>query len=147
MEENVIQSAPAAEPALHVTNAGRYHVKGIATWLKIMAVLGTISMLFIIYLTIKLFQITPAAGIPYLIVVALYIYPLVKAFTASSQLKTAQAVNDSAALEKGLSDMRSLLTYLGVLAIIGMVFTVLGIIIIIASGEEFMDILIEGMTR
>jgi len=110
-------------------------------------VLGTISMLFIIYLTIKLFQITPAAGIPYLIVVALYIYPLVKAFTASSQLKTAQAVNDSAALEKGLSDMRSLLTYLGVLAIIGMVFMVLSFIIIIASGEKFMDILIEGMTR
>ena len=144
MEENVIQPS-GTTPGLHVSGAGLYHVKGIATWMKVMAVLCTIMMVFIIYLAIKLIQLTPVAGIPYLIVAAIYAYPLVKAYTVSSHFKRALNSDDSAEFESGLSDMRSMLVYIGVLAIIGMVFTVLGVITIIASGADFFDIIASGM--
>ena len=131
MEEG-FNTGPQQKKELKISEVGMYHLTGIAKWVKIMAVIGTIFLALLVILAIYMLQ----AGIPqltgaaigYLIVGAIYIYPIVKSYSISSRFRAAVEAKSDADLESGLSDMRSLCTFLGVLAIIGCVLVLLAVI-------------------
>ena len=132
MEES-FNTVPQQKSELKIGEVGQYHLQGIAKWVKIMAILGTIMMAFIIIAAIYLLQSgypqLMVPGVTYLIVSAIYIYPIVKSFSISSRFRAAVGSKSDADLETGLSDMRSLCTFLGVLSIIGFVILVLSFVL------------------
>jgi hypothetical protein len=138
MEEG-FNTVPQQKKELKIGDVGQYHLSGIAKWVKIMAIIGTIIMAFIVIVAIYLIQSglrgMAGVGVVYLIVAAIYIYPIVKAFSISSRFRAAVQSMSDADLESGLSDMRSLCTFLGVLSIIGLVIFVLSIILSITAAK------------
>ena len=57
-------------------------------------------------------------GLLYLVMVALYVYPLIKGFQFANGVKAACLQNDQYQMARGFAGMNSLLRYLGVLTII-----------------------------
>lgn len=121
---------------LEVTQLCEYHLKSSAKWIKIIAILSTIMMVLMIvagfWMISKGYPLT-ATGIAYLVVSLIYVYPLIKAFGVSKHVNNAIYATDSQELETGMNDLRGLLTYAGVLAIIGFVFFVIGVIGVIVA--------------
>ena len=129
MEENMnIQQ----QKELRVSGVGEYMLKGIAKWLKIIGTIATIMMLLLVVLAIYLIQLgysqTTGAGIIYLIVAAIYLYPIIKTFGVSKNFNLAVNATDDRALENGFSDLKGLVTFLGVLSIIGFILLVVAVI-------------------
>ena len=140
MEENVIQNE---QKALKVSGVGEYMMKGIAKWMNIIAIIATIMMLLLVVAAIYLIQIgygpTTGAGIVYLIVAAIYIYPIIKTFAVSKNFNLAVDTNDDSALESGFENLKGLVTFLGVLMIIGFILLIISIIVSITAYNNASD--------
>ena len=105
-----------------------------AKWAKFLCVLGCIGLLIMVIVSIimlvlgsaitKVFPGTPfgaAMGVLYLIIAAIYIYPLIKGFQFANGTKAACLSNDENKLVRGFAGLKSFLQYWGVLAIICLV--------------------------
>lgn len=120
---------PPQQQSLMVSGAGEYHLKGISTWTKVLAVINSIMLLLIVILGVRMMAILPAAGLIYIVVALLILlFPILKLFGASSKLKAAVAFTDNDELENGLSNLRLLFTFYGVLSILGIIFMAIGVI-------------------
>lgn len=138
-QQSYAQQAYGQQKPLLLDEAGKYHLLGAAKWIKTLAVIATIMcvLLFIISILLMTNKYVPAvAGIAYLVPILFYIYPIVKSFSMSKNAKMAVQMDSSQNLAESLSDLRSTVTYLGVLAIIGIVFLVIGLIFGIAAIGE-----------
>ena len=138
-QQSYAQQAYGQQKPLLLDEAGKYHLLGAAKWIKTLAVIATIMcvLLFIISILLMTNKYVPAvAGIAYLVPILFYIYPIIKAFGMSKNAKMAVQMDSTQNLAESLSNLRSAVTYLGVLAIIGVVFLVIGLIFGIAAIGE-----------
>ena len=117
-----------------------------AKWLKFFAVLMTISLALIACLAVCFIVFTSiltpelgsiggiSLGLLYFIIIALYIYPLIKTYNLVSHIR--QGVNDYSqeGLEMATDDFASALRYVGIITIICLVLYAIGIISLIVSG-------------
>ncbi len=124
------------EQGLNIKGAGLYHIQGAAKWAKIIAIIAAIMMALVVILGIKIMSIQFGAGLLYIIIAAIYIYPILMSFSFNSHINKAVASQDDNELETGLSNLRSLFTFMGVLSIIGLIFTAIGVISVIAAGNK-----------
>ena len=138
MEEG-FNTIPQQKKELKVGEMGQYHLQGIAKWVKIMAVIAAIMMAFMVIAAIYMLQSgfpgMAANGVMYLIIAAIYLYPIANSFSISSHFRAAVESVNSDELERGLNDMRSLCTFLGVLSIIGLVLMVLLFILVFTTAN------------
>lgn len=120
---------------LRVSGVGLYHMQGAAKWINliatVMAIVLGLMALAALYVTVKLHIGT---GLGCLIILLIFfLYPLLKSFGIASHFKRALALTDSDELELGLSDLRSLFTFYGVLIIIALVLIAIFFITVIGT--------------
>jgi len=120
------------QPVLKVTSTGEYFLKEIGKWMNIIGVITSIMVAFMVLLAIYLISLgysqTTSVGLIYLIVAAIYLFPIIKTFGVSKKFKEAVATKNSEALENGFDHLKSLATFFGVLAIIGVVILIISVI-------------------
>jgi hypothetical protein len=128
MNEEFLNQGPAA---MTVTEGMKNDLLSAAKWAKFLCIVGCVAVAIIVLLAIfmmffgamasKIFAGTPfgaAVGFLYLIVAALYIYPLIKGFQFANATKAACLSNDEQQLARGIAGLNDLLKYMGVLTII-----------------------------
>ncbi len=105
-------------------------------WLKFLTVVGTVAMTLVAMFGVAVMTVDipglqgmgVMAGIIYLGVAAIYIYPLMKCYGIVSNIRQAFAQDDQQALEMGFENTLSVLHYASILTIIGL--AIYGIIIV-----------------
>jgi hypothetical protein len=154
MEKEIIQSQENVEinEDMKISRAGLRSLLSIAGWAKFIAIIG---LLFLIFLVIFGFSFgttlaklssysklnVPGTffsiifGVTYLIMGAIYFYPLWALLKFSNLAKKAIARNDENLLAKALSFLKGHYTYIGVLTIIGLIFLVFEIIFVIIAAS------------
>lgn len=127
MEENMNE-----QKALKVSSVGEYMMQSIAKWMNIIGIISAIEMTLIVIVAIYMISLgygaTTGAGILYLIVAAIYLYPIIKTFGVSKSFKLAVDTSDDDALENGLSNLKGLVTFIGVIMIIGIILVAIAVI-------------------
>ena len=120
---------------LRVTESAKVDLLTAAKWSKFLCVVGCIGVVIIVIFAIFLlgagsvasamFSDMPygavAMGVLYLIIAALYIYPLIKGFQFANGAKAACLSNDENELARGIKGLSSLTKFCGILTIICLV--------------------------
>ena len=117
-----------------------------AKWAKFLCIVGCIGVALLVIMAIVMFAFGSSLGsVPmpglgavtgfiYLIMAAIYIYPLIKGFQFANGVKAACLSNDESELARGFEGMRSWFTFMGILAIIGLVLYAIIFLIGIIAG-------------
>ena len=118
-----------------------------AKWAKFLCIMGSIGVVFMVIGAISMFALGTfmnsaipnsgfgaVMGLVYLVVAALYVYPLMKGFQFANGVKAACLSNNENELARGFDGLRSLLTFMGILTIIMLVIYVLIFFIAIIAG-------------
>ena len=101
-------------------------------WTKFLCIVGCIGVVLLVVIGIMMFAVgssfgfgsTPfgaGLGVLYLILAAIYIYPIIKGFQFANGAKAACLTDNEAQLARGFSGLRSLLQFFGILTIIVLV--------------------------
>lgn len=118
---------------LKVTESAKADLLTAAKWTKFLCIVGCIGVAFIVIfafflmgassLASTMFPDMPAValGIIYLIIAALYIYPIIKGFQFANGAKAACLSNDENELARGIKGLSSLTKFWGILTIIVLV--------------------------
>ena len=120
---------------LTVNESMKADLLSAARWTKFLCIIGCIGMGLMVLVAILMFflgsTIARAAnaypllggglGFIYLIVAAIYIYPIIKGFQFANGTKKACLYNDEAELARGFSGLSSLAKFMGILTIIVLV--------------------------
>lgn len=134
------------EEQFNLTERMKSNLLSGAKWLKFLAVVMTIMLVFLVIAAICLIVLESAMthtfgafgaigiGVLYLICVALYIYPLKKAFNLVSHIRQGVNSNSQEGFEEAADDFDSGLKYMGALTIIGLILYAIGIICAIGLG-------------
>ena len=117
--------------AMTVTEGMKRDLLSAAKWTKFLCIVGCVGVVIIVLLAIfmmfsgtmvsKIFAGTPlgaAVGFLYLIIAAIYIYPLMKGFQFANATKAACLSNDEQQLARGIAGLNDLLKFIGILTII-----------------------------
>ena len=112
-----------------------------AKWAKFLCIVGCVGVGIFVIIAISLFVFgsiassgifgTPyggAVGLLYLVLAAIYIYPLIKGFQFANSTKAACLSDDEHELARGFEGLSSLLKYCGILTIVCIAIYVLVII-------------------
>lgn len=120
-----------------------------AKWAKFLCIVSCIGLVILVIMAIGMIALSgyisstvPGGGLGlgkftgflYLIMVAIYIYPLMKGFQFANATKAACLSNDESELARGFAGMRSWLVFNGIITIISLVILALVLIGIIAVG-------------
>jgi len=117
-----------------------------AKWAKFLCIAGCIGLVFIVIVAIVMFAFgsssnfgpTPeygaVKGFTFLILAALYVYPLIKGFQFANAAKAACLNDDESELARAFDGMRSWFTYSGILTIIVLAIYALFFLIAIIGG-------------
>lgn len=130
---------------LKVTEPMREHLLSSASWLKFLAVLGVIGVVLLVLISIGIMvfgnqlgdeiPLGGYLGVIYLVLAAIYIYPLVKSFSLIRNTREAfRTENGQPNIEQAAADCHAILKFMGILTIVLMVVYVLIIIGVIAAG-------------
>lgn len=122
-----------------VNNGMKSDLLCAAKWTKFLCIIGCIGVAFLVVAGIAFFAVgsnfgltdSPfgaGMGILYLIMAALYVYPLIKGFQFANATKAACLTDNEAELARGFSGLRACLQFFGILTIIILIIYVLGII-------------------
>ena len=117
---------------LRVTESAKADLLTAAKWSKFLCIVGCIGVAIIVIFAIflmgagtmasSMFSEMPfgpiAMGVLYLIIAALYIYPLIKGFQFANGAKAACLSNDENELARGIKGLSSLTKFWGILTII-----------------------------
>lgn len=128
-----------------VSDLGIDHMLVIAKWTKFLAIVATvvISLLALIMVVFSILGIAArtqgafALIIYFILIIAIYFYPIKKAFSMAAHMKSSALLTNSEELEDGLDDLRSILKFMGILTIITLVPYAIFFIIIIIGGVGF----------
>ena len=128
MSEEILNQAPAG---LQVTESARLDLLSAAKWAKFLCIVGCICVCLMLLFGILMMVFGAALtqrvgnspfgglmGLLYVVIAAIYIYPLVKGFQFANGAKAACLTNDSAQLARSFSGLRSVLVFSGILTII-----------------------------
>ena len=141
-EENIINQDTGmqeGEKKIYLNDISMRHLVETARWAKIIAIIGFvfIGILVIVGFSMggimSLFtkEVMPFPmfifGFVYLIIGAIYFYPLFALFKFSNYSKTAVAQLDSQQLALSLKNLRGVFTFIGILTLIGAITFVLEI--------------------
>lgn len=118
---------------LKMTDVAKYHFLSAAKWMNIIATLASIMMLVILLFSFFMLSkgVPFSIVLPYYIVIAIYVYPILKTFNFNNHAKSAVATDDSNELSESMSNLRGLSIFMGILTIIGFVAFVVFVIITI----------------
>ena len=108
-------------------------------WTKFLCIVGCIGVVLLVVIGIMMFAVgssfgfgsTPfgaGLGVLYLILAAIYIYPIIKGFQFANGIKAACLSDDETQLARGFAGLSSLLKFLGILTVIVVVLYVLTIV-------------------
>ena len=100
-----------------------------SNWAKFLCIVGCIGMALLVIVGIMMFVVgsnfgiagTPfgaGMGVLYLIIAAIYIYPIIKGFQFANATKAACLTDNEAQLARGFSGLRALLQFFGIFTII-----------------------------
>ena len=117
---------------LRVKESAKADLLTAAKWTKFLCIVGSIGIALIVIFAIFLFGAGTVAsslfsempfgavamGIIYLVIAALYIYPIMKGFQFASGAKAACLSDDENELARGIKGLSSLTQFLGILTII-----------------------------
>lgn len=120
---------------LRVKESTKADLLTAAKWTKFLCIVGSIGMALIVIFGIfllgagtlasSMFSDMPfgavAMGILYLVIAALYIYPIMKGFQFASGAKAACLSDDENELARGIKGLSSLTQFLGIITIIFLV--------------------------
>ncbi|MBR5208376.1 MAG: hypothetical protein IKV67_00855 [Paludibacteraceae bacterium] len=120
--ENTVSSS---EKTLLITEKVKNDLLASMKWLKYFAVLGVISMVFMVILGLVFLVVDmPSNGIPsaalgalYIILAGVYYYPISKTFAQIKNTREALTFDSQMSLEEASSNYYSVLRYLGILSI------------------------------
>ena len=144
MSEEILNQNGAT---LTVTESMKVDLLSAAKWTKFLCIVGCVGVgLCVIIAFLMMFVgsaaakfmgdsnslIGPAMGILYLVIAALYIYPLIKGFQFANGIKAACLQNDQYQMARGFAGLNSLLRFLGILTII--VIAIYAIILVFTVG-------------
>lgn len=128
MNEEMTNQGPAA---MTVTEGMKRDLLSAAKWTKFLCIVGCIGLVIIVLMAFfmmffgamasKIFAGTPfgaALGFLYLVIAAIYIYPLMKGFQFANATKAACLSNDEQQLARGITGLNDLLKFIGILTII-----------------------------
>ena len=131
MNEEILNSGTTT--GLSVNESMKATLLSAAKWAKFLCIVSSIAVGFIVLFGVLFMFIGPALasiigeapiplggamGFMYLIIAAIYIYPIVKGFQFANGIKAACLSNDEFQLARGFSGLHSLLQFCGILTII-----------------------------
>ena len=123
-----------------IVNSGmKADLLSAAKWAKFLCIVGCIGLVLLVIAGILMFAVgssfglagTPfgaGMGVLYLIIAAIYVYPIIKGFQFANGIKAACLSNDETQLARGFAGLKSLLKFLGILTVIVVVLYVLTIV-------------------
>lgn len=108
---------------LIITESVKQNLLSATKWLKFLTVLGTISLVLMLIAAIACLFIPDneegaVFGVIYLVICALYFYPLKKCYSITRTIRDAMDNDSQDSLEICADNVRTLLKYLGILAIV-----------------------------
>jgi hypothetical protein len=131
MSEEILNQNESATNAMTVTESMKSDLLCAAKWAKFLCIVGcvgvaimliaSLGMIVIGGLLTKVFPNMPfgtALGFLYLIIAALYIYPLMKGFQFANATKVACLYNDQYQLARGVTGLKDLIKFTGILTIV-----------------------------
>ena len=144
------------QTGMFVNNSMKADLLSAAKWAKFLCIVGCIGVALMLIAAIALVALGSklggafpgsaiggaGMGLLYLIIVAIYIYPLIKGFQFANATKAACLSDDAAQLVRGFAGLRSLLKFFGILTII---ILVLYVLVFIGGGAIFLSALAGGM--
>ena len=133
------QQPQPQEKGLRLTDFASHNLQGAAKWINFIGILAAIFcgilLLFSLYL---IFNGLAIVTLPYLLVIALYIYPILKSLGMKKHVDAAIASNNNEELAQGLGELKGLATFMGVLMIIALVVVVIALIVTISTAGSLM---------
>lgn len=136
MEEQFVSKfATMEEEKLNLTETSIKHIAEVAKWTKFFAILGYITIGFLIVIALFMGFVLPSLNqdmqssnpaiqypivfsIVYLLIAALYLYPSINMNRFANKVKEAINKKDSIQLEEGFGDLKGALKFMGILTII-----------------------------
>ena len=134
MNEEVLNQSENTqyESTLKVTETMKVDLLSAAKWARFLCIVGCIGIgiMLIVALCMMVFgavaskmldtvmPLGPAMGMLYIVMAALYIYPILKGFQFANGAKSACLTNDQYQLARGFAGLNSLLRFMGILTIV-----------------------------
>lgn len=131
MNEEMMSSVTTG---LTVDEGMRADLLSAAKWAKFLCILGTIGVVLMVLIAVLMMFFSTALssmasnlpfgaymGFLYLVIAAIYIYPIIKGFQFANGTKAACLTDNTSELARGFAGLRSLFKFMGVLTIICMV--------------------------
>lgn len=140
MSEEILNQSETiqSEPTLKVTEGMKVDLLCAAKWAKFLCIVGCIGVALMLIEAVamiafgavaqKLMPELPfgaAMGVMYLIIAALYIYPLMKGFQFANATKAACLQNDQYQLARGVAGLKDIIKFTGILTIVAISITVI----------------------
>lgn len=136
------------EPVMKVSETMKADLRTAATWAKFLCILGAIGLVLMVLAAIFMLVLgnslpsnIPGMGVTrtfaviiYLVLAALYIYPVVKGFQFANCTRNACITNNERELANGFAGLRSVLKFWGIMSIIVMVIYAIIIVGLIVIG-------------
>ena len=132
-----------------VVNSGmKADLISASKWTKFLCIVGCIGVALLVIIGIVMFAVGSSFGLAgspfgagfgvlYLILAAIYIYPLIKGFQFANATKAACLTDNEAQLARGFSGLRAVLQFFGIITII----------VLILYALVFIGALFIGMAR
>jgi hypothetical protein len=131
MSEEILNQNESATNAMTVTESMKSDLLCAAKWAKFLCIVGCVGVALMLLeavammafgaMATKLMPDMPfgaAMGVLYLIIAALYIYPLMKGFQFANATKVACLYNDQFQLARGVTGLKDLIKFTGILTIV-----------------------------
>ncbi|XOV93598.1 MAG: hypothetical protein ACFHWX_02585 [Bacteroidota bacterium] len=144
--EDESSDKPAGEETIELSRNSMMNLKEVMKWTKFLAIVGFIFIGLIVILAFGIRSIMPNMGpaapvsqnlftFIYLVMGAIYFFPILYLFNFSKHLKRSLINRDSHALDAAFENLNAHYRFIGILAIIGLViYGIAGIFIVFAMG-------------
>ena len=131
MSEEILNQNESATNAMTVTESMKSDLLCAAKWAKFLCIVGCVGVAIMLIASLGMIVIGgfltkvfpnmpfgPALGFLYLIIAALYIYPLMKGFQFANATKAACLYNDQYQLARGVTGLKDVIKFTGILTIV-----------------------------
>jgi len=126
---------------LKITDSMKQQLLDAMKWLKFLNIIMTIGVGIVVLIAIAFLFLPSVSAIPsyvltifYLILAAIYLYPLLKSYKLVSSTRKAISENSQMSLEIATGCFRSILRFMGIMTIVGICLYVLIIACVAIAG-------------
>lgn len=122
---------------LRITDDIKATLLSASKWVKLMAVVGAVSMAVLVLAAIAMCFLKTAENtliaVVYIVMALIYIYPLKKLFNIVSATRTAMTEDSQAQMEEAVKSVHALVKFFGVLTIITLCIYAIGLLAVVAG--------------